>query len=73
MAESHSIVWLDPVLLIHSSIDGHLDRFPPFGCHQQCCVNIRVQVFVHLFSILQGAHSLFSVEQLCILVRDRGQ
>lgn len=28
MAESHSIVWLDPVLLIHSSIDGHLDRFP---------------------------------------------
>ena len=27
MAESYSIAWIDHVLLIHSSLDGHLDCF----------------------------------------------
>ena len=46
MAESYSTVWMDPVLFIHSSIDGYLGYFHLLVIMGGAAMNTHVHVFV---------------------------
>lgn len=48
MAEQHCIVWLIPLLPIHSSINGHLGYFYLVAIVNCAAMNICIQVFAQL-------------------------
>lgn len=48
MAEQHCIVWLIPLLPIHSSIDGHLGYFYLVAIVNCAAMNMCIQVFAQL-------------------------
>ena len=50
MAEYYSIVWVDHIWFIHSSIDRHL------GCFHLLVIVTSVQVSESLFSVLLGLY-----------------
>lgn len=56
-AEEHSILWIHHIyLLLHSSIDGNLGGFYLLAVGTSATMNLRVQIFEYLFSILSGIH-----------------
>lgn len=55
--EQYSVVWIDHVLFIRSSGDGHFSGFYLLAIGNGATMNILVQtLFEHLFSILGGKH-----------------
>ena len=55
VVEYHSLVWIQPILLIYPSADGHLRCFHLFGHQDECCYEhscTSLQVDVHMFSVL---------------------
>ena len=48
MAEYYSIVYMYPIFLIHSSVDGHLGCFHLLAIESSAEMNIRVHVSLHV-------------------------
>ena len=46
MAEYYYVVWIYHILLIHASVDGHLDCFHLLAVTIDAAINICVQVFL---------------------------
>lgn len=55
MAEWYFVVWIDHIVFIHSSINGHLGCFYLWAIVNNTTTNICIQfLFEHLFPILLG-------------------
>ena len=49
MPEYYCIVWIDHILFMHSSVDGHLGYFHFLAFMNNTAMNIHVQVFVWIY------------------------
>ena len=56
MAESYSFVWIDHILLIHSSVNEHLDYFHLLAVVNNDGIGVHVQVSVCVPVVIFGGY-----------------